>query len=180
MKRLNTLRAEAPSLLSGFYEPRLKSFSIKPEPEMQENFNGNRPTAQVLKFVFSMRRTISDLMLNAVLEEFKGTDYSGKRKKKKSSWDRLLDTKLGNPCEKGCRTIKDILEHRVIEPFANSIESPSYGAAYSAILFGPPGGAKTTIVEAVAQRMGYDFVCIDTTTLLEDGLSNAKFGRPCH
>ena len=81
MKRLNTLRAEAPSLLSGFYEPRLKSFSIKPEPEMQENFNGNRPTAQVLKFVFSMRRTISDLMLNAVLEEFKGTDYSGKRKK---------------------------------------------------------------------------------------------------
>ncbi|CAJ1963480.1 unnamed protein product [Cylindrotheca closterium] len=71
-----------------------------------------------------------------------------------------------------CRTIKDVLEQRVIQPFAASIENPSYGAAYSAILFGPPGGAKTSLTEALARKMGYDYVCIDTADFLADGLTN--------
>ena len=34
------------------------------------------------------------------------------------------------------------------------------------------GTAKTTICEALAQRIGWDFVVIDTSVFLEDGLSN--------
>ncbi|OEU06406.1 P-loop containing nucleoside triphosphate hydrolase protein, partial [Fragilariopsis cylindrus CCMP1102] len=42
------------------------------------------------------------------------------------------------------------------------------------VLFGPPGTAKTTICEALAKRMGYDFVVIDTAVFLTDGLSNVS------
>ena len=48
----------------------------------------------------------------------------------------------------------------------------AHNSVYSAILFGPPGTAKTTICEALAQRMGYDFIVIDTSTFLADGLTN--------
>ena len=75
-------------------------------------------------------------MHNDVLDEFRGFAFS-KTGKEEKNWNMLLDTDIGNPCSKGCRTIKDILENRVIQPFATSIENPSYGAAYSAILFGP-------------------------------------------
>jgi hypothetical protein len=130
------------------------------------------PTAQVLKCVSWMKKTISQLMHNDVLEEFNGIAFSNKGTRS-AGWERLLDTDIGNPNnEEGCRTIKNVLEERVIKPFATSIDNPSYGAAYSAILFGPPGGAKTTICEALAQTMGYDFVVIDTATFLADGLTN--------
>jgi hypothetical protein len=130
------------------------------------------PTAQVLKCVSWMRHTIQQLMHNDVLEEFSGIVFS-KNGIQTAAWDRLLDSDLGNPCrEKGCQTLKKVLEERVVKPFATSIDNPSYGAAYSAILFGPPGTAKTTICEALAQRMGYDFCVIDTAAFLADGLSN--------
>ncbi|EED87129.1 predicted protein, partial [Thalassiosira pseudonana CCMP1335] len=40
------------------------------------------------------------------------------------------------------------------------------------ILFGPPGTAKSTVCEALAERMGWDFVVIDTASFLADGLTN--------
>lgn len=130
------------------------------------------PTAQVLKCTYWMRETIRELLHHDVLDEFQGTAFSKKRTAS-DSWDGLLDTDLGSPNDdEECRTIKDVLHQRVIKPFASSIENPSYGAAYSAILFGPPGGAKTSITEALAQRMGYDFVRIDTADFLADGLTN--------
>ncbi|KAL7555044.1 hypothetical protein ACHAWF_018702 [Thalassiosira exigua] len=130
------------------------------------------PTAQVLKCVNWMSRTIRQLMHKDVLEEFNGVAFSEEGVQTKS-WDRLLDTDLGAVCEKkGCRTIKSVLEERVVRPFQDSIDDPSIGAAYSAILFGPPGTAKTSICEALAQRMGYDFCVIDTAAFLADGLTN--------
>lgn len=110
-------------------------------------------------------------MHNDVLEEFNGIAFS-KDSVRADSWNRLLDTDLGDPSKGPCRTIKSVLEERVVVPFSKSIDKPSYGAAYSAILFGPPGTAKTTICEALAQRMGWDFVVVDTAAFLADGLSN--------
>ena len=130
------------------------------------------PTAQVLKCASWMKKTVQELMHNDVLEEFNGVSYSQKGVQVES-WDRLLDTDLGDSTkEGGCRSIKSVLEERIIQPFAKSLDNPSYGACYSSILFGPPGTAKSTICEALAQRLGYDFVCIDTAAFLADGLSN--------
>lgn len=129
-------------------------------------------TAQVLTCVSLMRSTIQQLMNDDVLNEFNGIKLS-ENGQRHAAWDRLLDTDLGNPSDPGnCRTIKAVLDERMLIPFANSVMSPGFGAAYSAILFGPPGTAKTTICESLAQRMGWDFVVIDTTAFLADGLTN--------
>ena len=129
------------------------------------------PTAQVLKCAAWMRTTIRQLIHNDVIDEFHGIRFSELGVQPKG-WDRLLDSDLGILTEGKPRTLKSVLEERVITPFAASMENPSYGAAYSAVLFGPPGTAKTTICEALAQRMGFDFCVIDTTAFLADGLSN--------
>lgn len=116
-------------------------------------------TAQTLACVSSLKTTIQKLMHKDVLREFNGIAFSEKGIRPEG-WERLLDTDLGSAVQN--RTIKSVLEERVVTPFASSINNPSYGAAYSAILHGPPGTAKTTICEALAQRMGYDFLVIDT------------------
>jgi hypothetical protein len=127
-------------------------------------------TAQVITCVSRMKTTIQELINADVLEEFNGIALS-EDGVQPAAWDRLLDSDLGRPHEK-CRTIKSVLEERFIFPFETSINSPGLGAAYSAILFGPPGTAKTTICESLAQRMGWDFVVIDTAAFLADGLTN--------
>jgi hypothetical protein len=108
-------------------------------------------TAQTLTCVTRMRHTIRALMHNEVLEEFNGIPFSTPSV---AAWDRLLDTDLGNPAKGKCRTLKCVLENRVLGPFAKSVTNPSYGAAYSVILFGPPGTAKVPI--SVLRVLYYD------------------------
>jgi len=127
-------------------------------------------TAQVLTCVSNMRTTVRALIHTDVLTEFKGISLSSYGAKL-AAWDRLLDTDLA--ASENCgkfRTLKEVLEARMIEPFNSNM--PSIMPAYSCILFGPPGTAKTTICEALAERMGWDFVVIDTAAFLADGLSN--------
>ncbi|KAG7355209.1 ATP-dependent metalloprotease FtsH [Nitzschia inconspicua] len=126
-------------------------------------------TAQSVTCLARMRRIVRQLLHNDVLEEFRGKKTDGPDSK---AWNRLLDSDVGTPGSSSCRTIKSILEERVILPFSESVTAPSVGAAYSTILFGSPGTAKTTITEAVAESLGWDFVVIDTSVFLEDGLSN--------
>ncbi|KAL7511208.1 hypothetical protein ACHAXN_008091 [Cyclotella atomus] len=129
-------------------------------------------TAQVLRCTMRMRKVVQRLLHIDVLEEFGGITNKGVPNL--ASWDRLLDTDLGDPKDNS-RTLKDVLDERMIRPFVEIDERcnlPRFGAAYSSILFGPPGTAKSTICEALAQRMGWDFVVIDTASFLADGLTN--------
>jgi len=128
-------------------------------------------TAQALNCVSQLRRTVRELMNNDVLNMFEGNPYSEDGTVSRY-WDRLLDSDLGTCGSDKPRTLKDVMEERFVEPFKTSVSSPSFGAAYSAILFGPPGTAKTTICESLARRMGWDFVVIDTSVFLADGLTN--------
>lgn len=101
-------------------------------------------TAQTLTCVTRLRKVVRALLHSDVLAEFKGVAQS-ENGPKLASWDRLLDTDLGSCGGPGCRTLKDVLDERVVTPFSTSINSPSYGAAYSAVLFGPPGTAKVSV-----------------------------------
>lgn len=128
-------------------------------------------TAQTVTCLARMRRIVRQLMHNDVLEEFRGVALS-KNGPSNQAWDRLLDSDLGEPDGGRQTNLKQVLETRVCVPFEQSVSAPSVGAAYSTILFGSPGTAKTTITEAVAEKMGWDFVVIDTAAFLADGLTN--------
>lgn len=117
-----------------------------------------------------------------MLYEFKGRCSSRRNNK---SWDRLLDTDLGSPFLKDCDTLKCVLKERILNPFmalsggaSENTSHPSPGAAYSSILFGPPGTAKTSICEAVAEYLGWNFLVIDTSAFLADGLNNVASRIP--
>jgi hypothetical protein len=126
-------------------------------------------TAQTITCMARMRRIVKQLLHNDVLREFNGISIN----KNNAGWDRLLDSDLG--CgDNNVRTIKSVLDERVITPFddVSDVRNPDVGAAYSTILFGSPGTAKTTICEAVAEKLGWDFLVIDTSVFLADGLTN--------
>ena len=80
-----------------------------------------------------------------VLREFKGLDLADNGPSP-TAWIRLLDTDLGDP-NSSTITLKDVLTARILIPFDVARQSqescytsyPGPGAAYSAILFGPPG-----------------------------------------
>lgn len=128
-------------------------------------------TAQTLTCGARMRDTVQSLMHDDVLKEFGGENLSADGPST-DAWNRLLDTDLGNPAKGKCLTLKCVLDERVLIPFANGVSNPSYGAVYSAILHGPPGTAKTTICESMAKALGWDFLVIDTSVFLADGLTN--------
>jgi len=143
-------------------------------------------TAQTITCVARMRRIVKQLLHNDVLTEFGGISNTNKNSNiggdggaTVTGWDRLLDSDLGSNTDDddsttGCRTIKSVLEERVITPFIDTsdVSNPGVGASYSTILFGSPGTAKTTITEAVAEKLGWDFLVIDTSCFLADGLTN--------
>jgi len=89
-----------------------------------------------------MQETVQQLLHDDVLQEFNGVSHEGAQM---ASWDRLLDTDLGDPLKDECRTLKSVLNERMVVPFSGALEVPgscsvpNFGSAYSAILFGPPG-----------------------------------------
>jgi len=83
--------------------------------------------------------------------------------KRSEKFDSLLDSDLG------VTTLKPLLLKKLIEPhLAGSVNAPR-----SVILHGPPGTAKTTVVEAVANYLGYNLLTITTSTFLTNGIENS-------
>ena len=113
-------------------------------------------TAQTLHCVSKMATVVKAIMHDDVLLEFNGVKLEGCPKA--DAWNRLLDTDLGDPSkEETCRTLKSVIKERVLMPLSGDTVTTIYGTAYSTILFGPPGTAKTTICEAVANYLVSSF-----------------------
>eukprot|EP00953_Heterococcus_sp_UTEX-ZZ885_P012524 7188-Heterococcus_DN1.PRE.1 len=103
------------------------------------------------------------LQIKDVLREFGGSIAAGQSTTK--AWDRLMDSdlKLG-----GTKTsFKKTVESRLLQPMQALTESYSSLSAsagltaqpsYSALLFGPPGTAKTTTATSMARYLGWNFL----------------------
>ena len=94
-------------------------------------------TAQTLTCVLRMNKVFQRLQHIDVLEEFGGTTNNGIPTL--ASWDRLLDTDLGDPSN--CRTLKSVLNERMVTPFSDTMTVsgsgacvPKMGLSYSAIV----------------------------------------------
>jgi SpoVK/Ycf46/Vps4 family AAA+-type ATPase len=68
--------------------------------------------------------------------------------------------------------IYDYLDRRVVERIARHPRRLPSGAneTASVLLFGPPGTSKTTLVQAVADRLGWPIVFLSPGTFIEQGL----------
>ena len=146
-------------------------------------------TAQALRCVALIHQLSRELLVADVLEELNGRQAADPDP---SAWRRLLDSDLPSrdadpPAPDGTSTLKSTIETRMINPLAalsatdpigrtdgssGSLDSLEASASYSAILFGPPGTAKTTVVGSIAKRLGWGFVTIDTSSFLQDGMGN--------
>jgi len=145
-------------------------------------------TAQGVRCLSRMRQLTRALLCADVLATLGGEEAAAADAR---AWDRLLDSDLPATDEdRPLTTLKATLEERMLRPLAaltaadplgreasGGADERSYSAleaeaSYSAILFGPPGTAKTTVVKAIALKLGWGFVAIDTSVFLAHGMAN--------
>ena len=83
-------------------------------------------------------------------------------------WDRL----------KGMEEPKDIIERRVILPLSKPELAERHGVERpkAIVLFGPPGTGKTTFAKGIASRLGWPFVEIEPSELVDEGIEHEGRG----
>lgn len=87
------------------------------------------------------------------------------------------------------RSLTDILDKRFLAPLVAGRDAVAHGrelpksAPLSAILYGPPGTAKTSVADLIAKALGWPLLSIDPSHLTRQGLdqvhaeADALFGR---
>eukprot|EP00316_Scyphosphaera_apsteinii_P011195 CAMPEP_0119316478 /NCGR_PEP_ID=MMETSP1333-20130426/39749_1 /TAXON_ID=418940 /ORGANISM="Scyphosphaera apsteinii, Strain RCC1455" /LENGTH=730 /DNA_ID=CAMNT_0007322131 /DNA_START=134 /DNA_END=2326 /DNA_ORIENTATION=+ len=138
-------------------------------------------TAQAIRCIVRLEQAARSLSTTDILAKLGGTSGSAPDP---SMWNLLLDSDLKS--DQADLTLKSLLYTRMLAPLRALDAADALGrrgpgddlveleaaACHSAILFGPPGTAKTTIVAALAKWLGWGFVTIDTSVFLAEGLSN--------
>ena len=137
-------------------------------------------TAQVFSGLSGLRNLLQNLMTSNILAEF-----NGKQEKvidrNPSDWNNLMDADLDLGLDYKT-TLKVELHTRLLIPQvvkesatkvlfsnkrSNEIINPSNPPLYSAILFGPPGTAKTTICTSIARYYHHYYLVILVGILLQ-------------
>jgi transitional endoplasmic reticulum ATPase len=114
---------------------------------------------RVLEGLVSMRREISNTVsAPSILADLGGVTIDP------ALWDRL----------KGMEEPKDIIERRVILPLSKPEVAERHGVERpkAIVLFGPPGTGKTTFAKGIASRLGWPFVEIEPSELVDEGVEH--------
>lgn len=82
-----------------------------------------------------------------------------------SRFDKLYDCDVKLP--HGVTSLKETIRKHLIDPHLSSADARN--RKYSAIFFGPPATAKTSLAEAIAYALGWPFIHLQTSDFLKDG-----------
>lgn len=123
-------------------------------------------------FLCSLDNSLSDAIEDSLLSRY-GAPRSAAGKKDDGKWNELLDVQVELQTQEPS-TVKKIIEQDIIEPISSlprrSIRQIPIASARSALLFGPPGTAKTCIARATACRLGWPCLEILPSHFLNKGL----------
>lgn len=126
-------------------------------------------TAAVHWFLHKLDHALSTAIHRAVLDKY--IDVRPLPAKDRRKWNELADSRVQCPGATKS-TVKGLLEEEFLEPLGSL---PADGrltvdGRRSALLFGPPGTAKTTIVRELARSVGWPCVEIRPSNFLKGGL----------
>lgn len=124
-------------------------------------------TGAVHMFLYRLQCSLSRSIHRRVLKVY-DVKALWHRQSDPSDWDGLIDMQLqiqGQPS-----SIKKVIEDRIIVPLQQEGGVITPKVRRSALLFGPPGTSKTSIVKALAKKIGWPFLEVNPAHFLNEGL----------
>jgi len=129
-------------------------------------------TATVYMFLCSLDNSLSVAIEDSLMSRY-ASPRSPEGKKDDSKWKELIDVRVELKTG-GIGSVKEIIEQDIITPLLSrprrSIRQIPITTARSALLFGPPGTAKTSIARATAGRLGWPCLEVLPSHFLNKGL----------
>lgn len=125
-------------------------------------------TANVLQFAVSLHALLEEVERASILQTFQVIDPRDKDWPSWLRWDHYKET---SEPDDDCPVL-GYLDRRIVQPILSDPRHlPSaQNESVSALLFGPPGTSKTTIVKAVADGLGWPVIMLSPGDFIKEGL----------
>jgi hypothetical protein len=135
-------------------------------------------TAMVLSFVRGLDVLFQRIVQENLLNEFDARRFVRRTDVVPSaaSWTRIADSETAITSGDDT-TIKKLLFDYLLAPHLSdiSLQLGKQKKRWSAIFFGPPGTAKTTLAEEIAATLGWPLVTLETSDFLAQGVDKMAF-----
>ena len=130
-------------------------------------------TAMVHMFLRKLQLSLSLLIKKHSLRKY-GVEISSSAKTDRKKWDGYIDSVITLRDEVGATTVKTLIESEILDNIVlqddDVLGRRKMKHRRSALLFGPPGTSKTSLVRAIARMVGWPLVEIGPSDFLKQGL----------
>lgn len=129
-------------------------------------------TALVFDSLHTMDNVVETNLNKEITKELKGMSL-------KQNFDRFikrLDSVFRTTSNEEQYSLKKFVFYRFIQPrLSNQQDRPWHQLENAVVIHGPPGTGKTSLAVSVAECLGWNFLRLDTSILLREGLDKAAY-----